>query len=393
MPLWFAIGAPMKGFGETIFSRRILITACTVLTPFLPLPAQKLTAIGGRVTDSAGAPISGATLALSGTSLRAVTDEIGEFRIGSVTAGVITVTVRRLGFAPIARELRATAGQPLTGLHFKLDLLPATLSPVLVNSSRVEYSGRLAGYYQRLRRRSSGYFISRDEIDAKSFRSLSQLLKSVPGINSFALRSGGSTVRMRQRDCRPLVWLDGVPMPAGEVDLDAFPVSTIHGIELYSGSTTAPSDFTANGGLSSCGTILLWSRGPDTEAPRVRRAAKVDVQKLVESLSVFTASEVDTAAQPVAGTTFDVRYPPDLLAARVSGAVVAEFVVDGAGGVEMETFSIITSSDPRFSASVLKGMEHARFTPAIRNGRAVRQVLQLPFSFTPGIPDVVKASR
>ena len=45
---------------------------------------------------------------------------------------------------------------------------------------------------------------------------------------------------MRGRTCWPLVWIDGTPMPAGEVDLDAFSPSTIQGIELYLGSTTAP---------------------------------------------------------------------------------------------------------------------------------------------------------
>src|SRR5205823_14207004 len=128
------------------------------------------------------------------------------------------------------------------------------------------YTGRLAGYYQRLEKRSGGYFITRDQIDRENPRTLSQLLLHVPGITPYKGRAGSQGIRMRGRLCWPLVWIDGTPMPAGEVDLDAFAPQTIHGIELYLGSTTAPIRYMYNRDLPSCGTILIWSRGPDSDA-------------------------------------------------------------------------------------------------------------------------------
>ncbi|MEO5588573.1 MAG: TonB family protein [Gemmatimonadaceae bacterium] len=381
---------------KALYEHRLFAGAVVVLclgSTGSTLFAQSPAMLGGLVTDSAGNPITGATLSIPALSLQARTDEHGEFRFPSVSPGAVHMQVRRLGFTQIERDLAVQAGETAGKLHFTLAAVPTSLAPVLVTSDRAEFTGRLAGYYRRMQRRSSGYFIARDEIDQKSYRTLSQLLKGVPGINAFALRSGGSTVRIRQRDCRPLVWLDGVPMPAGEVDLDAFPVSTFHGIEVYSGSTSAPSDYTANAGLSSCGTILLWSRGPDTELPRRAQKSNVDLEKLVASLSVFTALEVDRPVGTVNAATLDVHYPPELLAAKVGGTVVAEFVVDEKGQAEPRTFSIVSTTDVRFSVAVQQAVVEAKFLPAMKDGQAVRQIVQQPFNFAPAGRAVVQAPK
>jgi TonB family protein len=313
-----------------------------------------------------------------------MTDEDGKFQLSGVTALPAAVKFRRLGFAPVDMTVGGADAQPSAKLEIRMQALPRTLSSVVVNASKPQYAGRLAGYYQRLERRTSGYFISRDEIDRKSYRSLSQLLRTVPGINSVALRVGGNGIRMRGNRCRPLVWIDGVPMPAGEVDLDAFPTSSLHGIELYSGGTTAPSDLTMNGGFSSCGTIALWSRGPDTELPTRQHKGALDLTSLIESLNVFSADQVEQPAVIAAPEGMHLTYPPELFAKGVGGSVVAEFVVDTTGMVESETINLVSSTDPMFSAAVLRSLPNARYVPAMKGGKAVRQVVHQPYRFVPG---------
>ncbi len=349
--------------------------------------------LGGQVSDSAGTPVSGAVVTVVGSSVRSTTDEGGQFRLSGVPSGTVEVRVRRLGFAPLTRQLGLRSRESLVRLQFRMARVPGTLNTVLVRTNRFEYSGRLAGYYQRLQRHTGGHFISRDEIDRKSFRSLTQLLNSVPGINSFALRSGGGTVRMRGQSCRPMVWLDGVAMPAAEVDLDAFPTSTLHGVELYFGSSSAPSDFIANEGVSGCGTILLWSRGADTDPAPTRASSKVDLEQLIESLTVFSADQVARPAELLNAASLEVKYPVDLFAAGVIGSVVAEFVVDTTGRIEPGTFSVVTSSDPRFSSAVQSAIANARYTPAVKDGKAVRQAVQQPFSFLGNQPAGGQGSR
>lgn len=341
-------------------------------------------AVLGVVTDSAGNPMYGARVSVVGTSLVAMSDERGEFRIVGIMPSPVDLQARRLGFSPSLQRLSVTPQESQNRVHFRLSAVPGTMTPVVVQASRVKYTGRLAGYYERLRRRTNGTFISRDEIDRKSYRTLSQLLAQTPGVNAMRGRSGMGVVRMRGRGCRPLVWLDGTPMPAGEVDLDAFSASTLHGIELYLGSSNAPMDYTAPLGQSSCGTILLWSRGRDTEIARAASRPTADLETMVASLAIYTSEQVDRPAVLSGSKPLEVLYPLSLFAGGVSGRVMVEFVVDTLGKIEEGTLAIVSSPHPLFTEAVTTGLERATFAPASKNGRAVRQIVHQPFAFSAG---------
>lgn len=338
----------------------------------------------------AGIPILGASVSLEGAQAATTTDEKGQFHFSVNAGGSQKLSVRRLGFEPVTSDISIVPGRSIGDLIIRMPAAPTLLSPVLVSGTRGVYTGRLAGYYKRLERRSIGYFISRDQIDRKSYRSLSQLLRTVPGINAFPLNTGGSTVRIRERQCRPLVWLDGVPMPAGEVDLDAIPVSTLHGIEVYSGSTTTPQDF-ATSGSTTCGSIVLWSRGRDTDPlPRPVREA-MNLEQMVAGQEVFPADEVTQRASLVDRGALDVTYPAELVHERLIGFVLMQYVVDEHGVVEPESISVVSSTHPLFSASAARALRGAVYKPATRAGKPVRQVVLQPFSFVPNggknIPD------
>lgn len=93
------------------------------------------------------------------------------------------------------------------------------------------------------------------------------------------------------------------------------------------------------------------------------------------------ADQVDRAAVPDRGRFPAVSYPPALFAAGVGGVVVAEFVVDVHGRVERGTFGVVSSTNPLFSEAVNNALQEAVFTPAVRGGLAVRQLVQQSFSF------------
>ncbi len=358
-----------------------LLCAIGIVAPSLA-HAQESHAVSGTVTDPAQTPLYGATVEIAGTELRGRTDEHGEFRITGIGSGALDLKVRRLGFAPVSLAVRVTPNQEPDPLNIVLPALPTTVKPVVVEASRVGYSGRLADYYERLHRRSNGVFVPREEIDRRSNRTLTQLLSSTPGVSGVRLKMGGA-VRMRGQTCRPLVWLDGVPLPAGEVDLDAFPVNTLQGIELYLGSSSAPMAYTALQGASGCGTILLWSRGRDTDVQSAPARRSVDLERLAASQTVYTADQVDKEAQ-LAGEPLAVEYPPALFASGVKGSAVAEFVVDPDGTIERDSFEIFFASHPLFGEAATAALAGARYTPALKNGVAVRQLVQQPFTFSGG---------
>jgi TonB family protein len=187
---------------------------------------------------------------------------------------------------------------------------------------------------------------------------------------------------MRDRTCAPLVWLDGTAVPTGTVDLDTFEPSTLEGIELYLGSTGAPARYSWSRDLSNCGTILLWTRGSDTDVPHKMVSSATEIEALVASLSVFTADQVDQPAAPDPTRPLTIPYPPSLYAAHMRGEVLAEFVVDTQGQVEKGTFGVVSATHPLFADAVRTAILGATFKPAVKQGKAVRQLVHQPFEFS-----------
>jgi TonB family protein len=76
------------------------------------------------------------------------------------------------------------------------------------------------------------------------------------------------------------------------------------------------------------------------------------------------------------------RYPDALRKRHVEGEVLAQFVVDAAGYPETSTFKVLRSSNELFSNAVRSALGGLRFKPAEVGGRAVKQVVQMPFVFS-----------
>jgi TonB family protein len=365
---------------QTLLALQIFVACATILSAGRA-GAQSLGNITGEVTDSTGVPLLGVELAVEGQPVRAFTDEHGVFHLGGVPFGVRDLTARRLGFAPAHVKVEVSAAGEAT-VSIRLKSVATVLPAVVIHPSRVAYTGRLAGYYERLEKRSGGTFITREQIDRENPRMLGQLLQHVPGVTAVRVRGRATGIRLRGRTCWPLVWIDGTPMPSGEVDLDSFSPTSIHGIELYLGSTTAPVRYTYTRDVSSCGTILLWSRGPDTDPITSTPTPSVDLAGLVAQLSVFSAEQVDRRAALDTTRLLQLSFPPPLFAAGVGGLVIAEFVVDTTGRVEDGTVGIVSSTAPLFTEAVRVALESASYVPAMKNGHMVRQLVQQPFEFS-----------
>jgi TonB family protein len=65
----------------------------------------------------------------------------------------------------------------------------------------------------------------------------------------------------------------------------------------------------------------------------------------------------------------------------VGGQVIAQFVVDTDGSVDMSTFKVLESSHELFSAAVETALAQMTFRPAEKDGQVVKQLVQQPFVF------------
>jgi TonB family protein len=75
------------------------------------------------------------------------------------------------------------------------------------------------------------------------------------------------------------------------------------------------------------------------------------------------------------------RYPGILKPANVEGEVLAQFVVDEDGRVEIATFKVLKTSHALFSQAVLDALAEGRYVPAEIGGKKVKQLVQQPFQF------------
>lgn len=74
-------------------------------------------------------------------------------------------------------------------------------------------------------------------------------------------------------------------------------------------------------------------------------------------------------------------YPTSLREAKISGEVLAQFVVDTLGHADMGTFHVLKSTDSLFAKAVEAVLPRYQFIPAELTGRKVRQLVQMPFQF------------
>ena len=159
-------------------------------------------------------------------------------------------------------------------------------------------------------------------------------------------------------------------------------------------------------------TNALFTSAVKNALPNMRFApARVGgqaVKQLVQQPFTFSLSKGDnpSLAQPAPGKsgtlvdlksekpakqipgTGNIRYPDSLRAANVMGEVVAQFVVNADGRIEPGTFKVLKSSHPLFTEAVRNALPDMRFESAVVNGRAVRQLMQLPYTFSLSSPSV-----
>lgn len=340
--------------------------------------------VNGTVRDSAGSPIVGAQITVGGTTLTAESDERGEFRLVRAAAGEMSLRVRRIGYMPDTVRVTVLAGQTIP-VEITMGRLAVELAPLIVYGRR-NVTGRMAGFYERMSR-GNGHFMTREQIERRNPHNMTDLFRMIPGARVEPTRFGDSRIRFRGARTPPLVWLDGTPLYAGEFNLDSVDPRTFEGIEIYSGPSSVPAEFQGNRTMSSAsGTIILWSRQGELRPRRPKKGEPTPasvIQRLVEQQMVFTANEVDVQARPDSSDLIRPLYPDSLFDSAVPGRVLAEFVVDIRGNVNMETFSIVTATHPAFGEAVRRALKDQQYRPALRRGNNVQQVVQQPFTFVP----------
>lgn len=360
----------------------VVCLSCLPSAAFAQREAQGGATVRVSVRAGNGAALGGAQVRI-GTSPSAESDERGVVRLARLSPGANWLHVRRLGYRPDSLQVQVAANEQLD-TALTLHQIAVDLTPVRVVGRR-DLSGPMAGFYRR-QDAGNGRFITLAEIERRNPLNLTDLLRTLPG---FRVEKNGfrNNLRVRGSRCAPLVWLDGQGLFAGDVDLDSFDPRSFEGIEIYNGGAAVPIEFQGNQRVSSsCGTILLWSRRGEARAPKRKKDAlspAAQIEKMLEELRVFTATDVDVVARLDSAALVRPIYPDSLYESQTPGQVLAEFVVAANGQVNLETFSAVTTTHQAFVEAVRRALRDQQFIPAVRDGRAVQQVVLQPFTFVP----------
>ena len=140
-------------------------------------PDSTTSVLLGRITDTAGAGLSGAEVSLIGHDLRTLTNDSGQFRLSGLPVGSSVFSVRRLGYLPI------TFTAVLRGGHVQRTTVSLAAAPELLPETDVSDSGATHWLDEFNRRRSGhdGVFFTRDDILKAGARRATDMARRVPG--------------------------------------------------------------------------------------------------------------------------------------------------------------------------------------------------------------------
>jgi hypothetical protein len=229
--------------------------------------AERLTAqmVHGRLIDQyTNQPIAGATVGLvkpdnSPMGVTAKTDNNGNFSLRAPGPGVYRLSANIAGYIAAQTPAFELGGGDDIHLTWRLLAGAVQLRPIAITSSPRSTSGRLGGFYDRMQRHGFGYFISSDQIQKQRPFFVSDLLRTVPGLQVLPSGRGFGNIVRTIEGCTPAIFLDGVRFPLmGESIDDIVNPMNIEGIEVYPHATEAPAEFMTAG--NNCGVIAIWTK-------------------------------------------------------------------------------------------------------------------------------------
>jgi hypothetical protein len=240
-----------------------------VLLIAAPAAAQQVpggaAVVRGRVLDEAGAPVAGVTVQVEGTTVLAVTDETGTYRLEGVPPGAQVLRARRLGYAVARVPITVPPGGDLE-VEIRLAEVALRLEGLTVTA---DATGRAEGEI------ATASVIETEAIRHQTATSLRGVLELVPGVEleppsmgevqQFSLRAAptsgisGSTAAADLAAFGTLIVLDDVPLSnnvnlqslgpraevafttaaGGGVDLRQIPASTLERVEVIRGLPSA----------------------------------------------------------------------------------------------------------------------------------------------------------
>ncbi len=220
--------------------------------------AQGAGTLVGRVTDGDARPLAGVEVRVEETSLAAVTDRTGAFRMVNLPAGGHTVTARSLGYETAQARIRIEAGEATTQ-SFILNPAPLPVEGIEVSGQR---RGQAIAMQQQRTADNIRSVVSSELIGRFPDPNAAEAVQRLPGVSVYRDQGEGRYVLIRgSAPALSSMTINGerIPSPEGDiryVALDVIPADLLAGIEVNK-TLTPDQDADAIGG-----SVNLVTRSP-----------------------------------------------------------------------------------------------------------------------------------
>ncbi len=248
-------------------SRQQIAAALFAVVVLVLSAAQQAAAqsVRGKLLDQyTNEPIPNATVTLvtpdnSPVGPKVKSGNDGSFTIQAPRPGVYRLKAELPGYvAAMTPAIELVPGDQLN-ITWRLLAGVVQIRPVAIVANDRPTSPRLKGFMDRAQRRGFGYFITRDKIEQQRPFRVTDLLRTVPGLQVLPSRRGFGDIVRTTEGCTPAVYLDGsrFPLMGESIDNLVDPMA-LEGIEVYSHAVEVPAEF--QGPFANCGVIALWTR-------------------------------------------------------------------------------------------------------------------------------------
>ncbi len=184
--------------------------------------------LAGRVTDTGGTPVVGATVIVEGTPFGAMTDNNGEYAVIALDPGTYTVTARMVGMETRITDGVIVVADQVSRVDFRMGIDPAGNTVIRVTQSRSNVLHDLP---------ATLHIIDPDELRTTPTGRIIDILASKPGV---VAGSGGIHVR-GGRTGEVDYLLDGISMrsPMSNTFSAGIPLGSISGASIMTGGLSA----------------------------------------------------------------------------------------------------------------------------------------------------------
>lgn len=286
-------------FRETFPVVRMLLSACLLLLSTVVYSQQNK--ITGKVTDTAGAPVIGASVVVKGTHTGTTVDSRGRFALTAPANGTLIVSMLGYNTAEVKVNGRVTVDISMTETAMSMDEV------VVVgygNLRKSDLTGSVTNLVLGNTAENSGLSMATALQGRIAGMSITQNSGAVGGASTILIRGANSVSGNNQ----PLFVIDGVPMEnnainLGDTGVSAFQqtideilptdaLSTINPNEIESVQVLKDASSTAiYGSRGANGVILITTKQGKMGAPRINYTFRMDVTTTPKPLDVLSTAD------------------------------------------------------------------------------------------------------